>query len=92
VKYWEIIADKLSNAGFSLGWLSANARACARSTEFLVQKSAILRKAARISFAPVNSEKQAAQRAEKTAQKSLFELQISCSNQLSYAVVNALKD
>jgi hypothetical protein len=23
VKYWEIIADNLSNAGFSLGWVSA---------------------------------------------------------------------
>jgi hypothetical protein len=23
VKYWEIIADRLSNAGWSLGWVSA---------------------------------------------------------------------
>ena len=23
MKYWEIIADKLSKAGFSLGWVSA---------------------------------------------------------------------
>ena len=23
MKYWEIIADNLSNAGFSLGWVSA---------------------------------------------------------------------
>ena len=23
MKYWEIIADRLSNAGWSLGWVSA---------------------------------------------------------------------
>src|SRR5262245_31513514 len=55
------------------------------SAKFLLQKCAILCNAVRTSLLLVGSEKPRCATSWKAPRKALFELQISCSNQLGYA-------